>query len=723
MAGTELRQAIEYTQRGWQVFPVVHRGKIPATKHGLKDATTDDGQIQQWFGNGRLYNIGIRTGAESGFDVLDIDCKGEKVGKKSLQALIEVYGRLPDTPCVQTGGGGLHYFFKHKDGVRNSTSVVGKDIDVRGDGGYVVAPPSLHEYGQTYRWITPPDTPLADWPSWLLSRMNRPTPQKDLSQNEERLPTDAAIAEGRRNDELTRLAGSMRRKGFDDGAIDAALQQHNQKHCSPPLSEREVASIARSVGKYPAGKQTGLLSRYPWTDAGAGEMFAEACGHKFRYVVKWGWAYYDGMRWNRERGEREARRHFIKYVARKLRDEALEVDISLRAGLEKYARQLEKSAAVSAALNEASCCTPILAYPDEFDSDPWALNCKNGTLCLKTGQLRPHDPADNLTQLADVVFDPQADCPLWNRFMGETFLLNTNMIDFLYRWFGYCTTGQKTEHALPIFHGSGQNGKNVLLDTICGLLGDYAGEAAPDLIIQKGRGEHPTELADLFGKRLVVCSETDEAAAMKIQLVKRLTGNRKMKARYMRQDYFEWEATHKIILVTNNLPTIKEDTHAVWRRLRRVPFKYQVPDEDVDLELTDKLIEERSGILNHLLRGCLSWQADGLSWPEEITEATEEYRGEQNTVKDFVESHTELGDFCRCSVGELRGAYDQFCRDNAISETISAQAFNSRIEALGPVRENAWWKGRTQKCWKGIGLLQHDQNAEPYQNEAKNVGF
>lgn len=721
MADKELKQALEYTQRGWHVFPVVHRGKIPATEHGLKDATNDAGQIQQWFGNGRLYNIGIRTGQPSDLTVIDIDGND---GRRWKQHMIDCGRVFPETYTVVSGraDGGEHLYFKYVPGVRNSQgndqNGIHPGVDVRSEGGYIVGAGSTHETGAVYTLKN--DAMVAECPQWLKGIL-----LAKANQNYKVVSIDSSkkIPEGGRNGELTRLAGSMRRKGFDDGAIDAALQQHNQKHCSPPLSEREVTSIARSVGKYPAGKQTGLLSRYPWTDAGAGEMFAEACGHKFRYVVKWGWAYYDGMRWNRERGEREARRHFIKYVARKLRDEALEVDISLRAGLEKYARQLEKSAAVSAALNEASCCPPILAYPDEFDSDPWALNCKNGTLCLKTGQLRPHDPADNLTQLADVVFDPQADCPLWNRFMGETFLLNTNMIDFLYRWFGYCTTGQKTEHALPIFHGSGQNGKNVLLDTICGLLGDYAGEAAPDLIIQKGRGEHPTELADLFGKRLVVCSETDEAAAMKIQLVKRLTGNRKMKARYMRQDYFEWEATHKIILVTNNLPTIKEDTHAVWRRLRRVPFKYQVPDEDVDLELTDKLIEERSGILNHLLRGCLSWQADGLSWPEEIIEATEEYRGEQNTVKDFVESHTELGDFCRCSVGELRGAYDQFCRDNAISETISAQAFNSRIEALGPVRENAWWKGRTQKCWKGIGLLQHDQNAEPYQNEAKNVGF
>lgn len=243
--------ALDFARRGWQVFPVEHKGKRPATLHGLNDATVDAEQIQAWFGNGRLYNIAIRTGEASGFDVLDVD--GDE-GDKSLQSLIAVYGKLPETPCVQTGGGGRHYFFKHADDVKNSTSKIGDHIDVRGDGGYVVAPPSIHANGNEYRWLTPPDTPLAEWPQWLLARMKAESRKTEPAHTE---PAAGTIAAGQRNTELTRLAGAMRRRGFDAVAIEAALQRHNIAHCSPPLSADEVRRIAQSVGRYEPATTTG----------------------------------------------------------------------------------------------------------------------------------------------------------------------------------------------------------------------------------------------------------------------------------------------------------------------------------------------------------------------------------------------------------------------------------------------------------------------------------
>lgn len=246
-----LDSALDFARRGWQVFPVEHKGKRPATLHGLNDATVDAEQIQAWFGNGRLYNIAIRTGGASGFDVLDVD--GDE-GDKSLQSLIAVYGKLPETPCVQTGGGGRHFFFKHAEGVRNSASVVGNKIDVRGDGGYVVAPPSIHENRQEYRWVTPPTTPLAEWPPWLLARMKAESRKTEPAHTE---PAAGTIAAGQRNTELTRLAGAMRRRGFDAVAIEAALQRHNIACCSPPLPADEVRRIAQSVGRYEPATTTG----------------------------------------------------------------------------------------------------------------------------------------------------------------------------------------------------------------------------------------------------------------------------------------------------------------------------------------------------------------------------------------------------------------------------------------------------------------------------------
>ena len=247
-----LDSALDFARRGWRCFPCERQGKRPATPRGLKDGTVDPQQLQKWFGNGRLYNIGLRTGDQ--FDVLDID--GDD-GEKSLQALIAIYGKLPETPCVRTGGGGRHIYFRHVEGLRNSASKIAERIDVRAEGGYVVAPPSVHSSGAAYEWIVSPDTPLADWPKWLLDRAQTQTvPEYETTGHD----GSSAIPAGQRNQTLTSLAGSMRRRGLDADAIAAALTIHNQTFCKPPLPERDIETIARSVGRYtPAGRSTGIL--------------------------------------------------------------------------------------------------------------------------------------------------------------------------------------------------------------------------------------------------------------------------------------------------------------------------------------------------------------------------------------------------------------------------------------------------------------------------------
>lgn len=257
MASQNLEVVLSFAARGWQCFPANHLGKKPATRHGLHDATTDSQQLNQWFGNGQLYNVAIRTGAASGFDVLDID--GDD-GVKALQALIAVYGNLPKTPCVRTGGGGLHYYFRHADGVSNSASKIAEHLDVRGDGGYVIAPPSVHGSGAVYEWIVPPEAcELADWPKWLLDRIrNAATRPATAEQPSE--PSAPIIPAGQRNQTLTSIAGAMRRKGLDADTIEAALKTHNRKYCHPPLPDKEISNIARSMGRYaPSGRSTRTL--------------------------------------------------------------------------------------------------------------------------------------------------------------------------------------------------------------------------------------------------------------------------------------------------------------------------------------------------------------------------------------------------------------------------------------------------------------------------------
>ena len=262
-----LTDALAYAARGWLVVPLhtpkqgvcscskkncTSPGKHPRTEHGLKDGTKDPTHIERWWKKWPDANLGILTGQESGLVVLDVD--GED-GKASLLALTAANGPLPKTPMVKTGRTGndgkrkgCHYYFRAPAGIsiRNSAGLVGKGLDVRADGGYVVAPPSLHPSGLLYEWLAP-EQPLADLPPWLLAKLEevKPSPlaQAPLERTE-------AIAEGGRNSALASLAGSMRRRGMSSEAIDAALMKENDTRCKPPLPTSEVQNIARSVARY-----------------------------------------------------------------------------------------------------------------------------------------------------------------------------------------------------------------------------------------------------------------------------------------------------------------------------------------------------------------------------------------------------------------------------------------------------------------------------------------
>lgn len=233
--------ALALAARGWPVFPV--NGKAPYTANGLHDATTDKATVERWWS--RIWpkaNVGVRTG--EGLLVLDVD--GE-AGADALHALQREHGELPATVEVLTARG-RHLYFTSDEPIRNSAGKLGPGLDVRGDGGYIVAPPSVHESGHRYEWSVdghPDEVALAELPPWLLARL------RDEQRNGSTPPVVAgSIPAGKRNDELARLAGAMRRKGMGSEELAAALRVTNAQRCHPPLEEKEVAAIAESVARY-----------------------------------------------------------------------------------------------------------------------------------------------------------------------------------------------------------------------------------------------------------------------------------------------------------------------------------------------------------------------------------------------------------------------------------------------------------------------------------------
>jgi hypothetical protein len=249
-----LASALTYAARGWLVLPVQPNGKAPLgalASRGLHDATTDAVTIRRWWTEAQDANVGIGTGAASGLVVLDVDPRHG--GDRALAELEQKYGSLPATIRARTGGGGAHAFFSYPiapGGVRNAVGIGGHaGLDLRGDGGYIVAPPSRHASGGQYRWepgCGPDEIRLAQMPTWLLALVQR-RPSAASS-----LHAEDAIADGTRSSTLTSLAGTMRRRGMTTDAITAALLTENARRCVPPLPEEEVKRIAASVGRYDA---------------------------------------------------------------------------------------------------------------------------------------------------------------------------------------------------------------------------------------------------------------------------------------------------------------------------------------------------------------------------------------------------------------------------------------------------------------------------------------
>jgi putative DNA primase/helicase len=245
-----------------------------------------------------------------------------------------------------------------------------------------------------------------------------------------------------------------------------------------------------------------------------------------------------------------------------------------------------------------------------------------------------------------------------------------------------CLTGDVSEHILPIAYGGGANGKSTLLDCICGMLGEYASQAAPELITYSRHREHPTEIADLAGKRLVVVSETENAAEFRLQLVKRLTGDARLKGRYMRQDFFEFARTHKLILQTNNRPIVKENSEAVWRRLRLIPFDVTIAPDQRDPQLLDKLRMEWAGILAWAVRGCEKWRRDGLQTPQSVLDATAEYQAAEDDIGAFIDECCSTAAGLSVGATDLYSAFRTWAGANG-RDASTQTAFGARIGQLG----------------------------------------
>jgi putative DNA primase/helicase len=378
----------------------------------------------------------------------------------------------------------------------------------------------------------------------------------------------------------------------------------------------------------------------------------------------------------------------------------------------KWCLKSESAPRINAMLDLARSEPGIPVLPEALDRDPWLLNCPNGTLELKTGTLREHRRADLITKLCPTPYSSNANCPAFERFLDAVFQGDGEVITFVQRFLGYCLTGDVGEQILPIFWGVGSNGKTTLLNAVLSVLGnEYVLTANEDLLVKPKGERHLTELAQLFKVRLVIASETEEGSPLNENRVKGLTGGDRIRARRMREDLWEFDPTHKLILVTNHKPKVRGRDHALWRRLRLVPFEvvFWKPEDypaggacldprlRADRTIPEKLAAEREGILAWLVRGCLDWQRHGLNTPAKVLTATREYRDAEDLVAQFVAERCVLGqDRYRVRAAELYQTFKLWLK-SAGEEEMSQRTFGERIGCLDGVRrhtaDGTWYGG------------------------------
>jgi P4 family phage/plasmid primase-like protien len=421
------------------------------------------------------------------------------------------------------------------------------------------------------------------------------------------------------------------------------------------------------------------------TDIGNALRFAKRFGGRLIYSpTLGGYAYYKGGRYVRD--ELGKRFELAKAVPKEFVDEAVRL---ANFGDQDGAKRLSKHGIASASRPRLESMVALahsdrrVAVPSEdLDRDPYLLNVKNGTIDLRTGELREHRQSDRLTKISPVAYDQDAGTPQWDEFLAEI-LPDEQLRVWLKRWFGWCLTGVVTEEMLPIFYGTGQNGKSTFVNVLLAVICEYGQQAPKDLLMVK-RHEHPTELAGLYGMRLVASVEIEEGMRLNESLVKQLTGRERVRARYMRQDFFEFDPTHKLLIVANHKPTIIGTDTGMWRRLKVVPFEVSIPESKQDKQLEQKLRAELPGILRWGIEGCLEWQRDGLPAPPKIKDASEEYRSEQDAVGQFLEECCIIvdDDAIYTTMASLFDVYSEWCKRSR-ETALKKRAFGDRLAERG----------------------------------------
>lgn len=516
---------------------------------------------------------------------------------------------------------------------------------------------------------------------------------------------------------LLRYAGNLRSKGLDQDQIELLLLEYNKVNINPPLDDEIVLDRARRYEKPHQDNNSNTLTEFSIDhdlsldidicgDVFNGKFFQRMFQGKMIYCYprsKW-LVFKDGYWQLCEKGEglqaaKQVALEIAKYAGIRFSSDPNNPKIKK---LLAHAQNTQNINRLIAMLQTAAAEKNMgIGSMNELDSDPMYLGCKNGVICLKTGKILEPHPDMLMTRQVHAKYDSGASCPIWLKFLDETFLGDQETIDYLQKALGYSLTGLVDEEVLHFCFGSGRNGKSVLANIITKLMGDYVITAPAEMLMRRDRNGVTNDIARLAGARLVLANETRSDQRFDDLTIKTLVSTERITARFLHNEYFQFFPTFKLWIRGNHKPVISDESNGAWRRMRLIPFENQIPEGVGDTHLESKLLAESEGILAWMVQGALKWQHDGLHPSARIKSASNQYRNDCDMIGEFFLEKCSLGQELKVSQSHLWIFWQEWCKENGIFSG-SKKTFTRRLRDRG-INSDGYIGG--SRAYVGIELL------------------
>ena len=487
-------------------------------------------------------------------------------------------------------------------------------------------------------------------------------------------------------DRIFRTSGLMRpkwdtkRAGRTYGSITIGKACADCTEVYEPRKYEDDTSLALAL--FRDGKITVEVPKkhYDMTDTGNAHRLVDKFGSIIRYSYnRKKWYYWDGKMWRIDY-EGEIKK-LADIICEDIKKEAfMEQDEKSQADLLKWASKTASSKGKEAMIKECQHLDIVPASPDDFDSYPDYLNCQNGIINLRNGELIPHDSNFMMSKICFAEYDQSGVAPeMWLRFLDDITDHDLELQAYIQKCIGYSLTGSTEEQCAYFLYGIGNNGKSTFLDTIADMLGNYAANTQPETIMMKKWGDSgaSSDIARLKSARFVTSEEPTEGVRLNEGLLKQLTGGSKITCRFLYADEFEYMPEFKIWIATNHKPIVRGTDFGIWRRIKLIPFEVNIPKEKVDKTLKYKLRKEFPQILRWAVEGCIKWRNEGITEPECVQEAVKQYKGEMDLLASFIDQCIEI-DYAAKDVipaSDLFRVYLKWAKENNEYEMSSKKFF------------------------------------------------